>query len=319
MSAASVRAWQDAYDACEHATFFHGPLWSEIWSSYSNGRFQPAPLRVDFTDGSTAIVGITKERTRLGVERHHLSPAGCYGGWVSAQRLTDGHRSAIARYLMEGHSVAWRASPVDAEVARRQSGVSDDFTHEIDLSDGGAAAHARWHTSARNKVRRAQRAGAKVREAGSWADWKAYDALYRESLCRWGHEASVVYGSSLFEMLGRVDSPEVRLWLAEVDGAPCAGAVVVAHRTRASYWHGASTPARCPGSSYLLQWELCEALATGGIETYDLNPSGGHAGVAFFKSRLGADLQPAPFVRRRHWLEPIAETLRPLLSIGGAA
>ena len=313
-SAATRAEWQETYDRCESATFFHGPLWSDIWAAYSDGRFQPAPLRVHFADGSAAIVGVTNEHTRYGVTQRHLSPGGCYGGWVSSRPLTEAQADEVARIVVSERSFSWRASPADsAALLRCSHAASADVTHVIDLRDGGEAARARWSPSARNKVRRAQKARATVREGKGTSDWGAYAALYQEAVTRWGERASVVYRPSLFRQLALLDSAEVRLWLVEVDGVPCAGDVVFLHGTHAVDWHGASAPSRCPGARNLLQWQLCEELADAGIETYDLNPSGGHGGVASFKASLGAEPKPAPSVRRRHVLQPLAERVRPLV------
>ncbi|MGZ8693518.1 MAG: GNAT family N-acetyltransferase, partial [Gaiellaceae bacterium] len=106
----------------------------------------------------------------------------------------------------------------------------------------------------------------------------------------------------------------VQLWLSEVDGEPCAGAVVLMHRRYATYWHGASLPRRCPGATNLLQWELLGTLEQRGIATYDLNGSGPLAGVVRFKESLGAKRARVVAYERRHPLERAASAAKRLLS-----
>ena len=70
--AATLAEWKHAFETCEHATFLHGPRWSELWQAYTAGRYRPSPRRIEFSDGLVAVLGLTAERTRLGIEKHHL-------------------------------------------------------------------------------------------------------------------------------------------------------------------------------------------------------------------------------------------------------
>lgn len=294
--------WARTFVACGSATFFHGPLWAEVWREYTRGRFRPAPLRASFSDGTSAIVGLTKERTRLGTERWHLSPAGTYGGWVSETPLSDRHQELLAERLRRAPSLVWSSCPSDPPL--RAPGVMADTTHVIDLRDGADAARARWRSQARREVRAARKAGIAARPAETPADWLAYDALYRETLERWAAPSSV-YERSLFELLRVIASPHARLWLAELDGELVAGALMFSAHVNVVGWHSASSK-RGLGAARLIQWEVLGALAADGIESYDLLPSGGHAGVVAFKVSLGASPAEAPLLVKRRWRESIA-------------
>ena len=301
----TVAEWARAYSSCERATFFHGPKWSEIWEAYTRGRYRPTPRLVEFSDGRAVVLGMTTERVGLGVERHHLSPGGTYGGWVGAEPLPCEHVEVLTREILQLRSLVWRLSPYDQDDASLRPDGHHDVTHVIDLRDGANAARGRWRSSARQQTRRAERAGVRVREGSTRDDWLAYDALYRMSIERWDQPA-LLYEKSLFMLLHELATPAVRLFLAEENGRPAAGAVLfVAHR-HAVYWHGASVGQEVPGASNLLHWRILERLASQGIELYDLNPSGGHAGVARFKDTLGAERLPAPIVIEPHRLEGVA-------------
>jgi Acetyltransferase (GNAT) domain len=293
--AATSTEWSQAFEASERATFFHGPLWSEIWEAYTKGRYRPSPRGVQFSDGRSAILGVTTERVGLGVERHHLSPAACYGGWVSTDALTREHAEALAQEILRLRGHVWRRSPADHEDGLVVATARNDFTHVIDLREGVEAARGRWKPSASQKVRRAARSGTIVRLASKADDWRAYDALYRLALARWEAPSSV-YERSLFTLLHELNSPRVRLWLAECDGRAVSGLVVFHSHRHAVEWHGASAGQDRVGASNLLRWELIELLAAEGFHTYDLNPSGGHSGVVSFKESLGAVPMHAPIV-----------------------
>ena len=41
--AATNQEWDDLWRESANSTYFHSREWAEIWSSYTNGRVQPAP------------------------------------------------------------------------------------------------------------------------------------------------------------------------------------------------------------------------------------------------------------------------------------
>jgi hypothetical protein len=287
---ASRAEWKAALED-ERSTFFHGPVWSEVWEAYTDGRYRPDALHVTFTDGRNAVLAITMERMGLGVRRRWLSPAGTYGGWLSTTPLSDDQIRALVEMIEAEPGVIWRRSPLDR--TRGSSNQVQDLTHIIDLRDGADAALARWKGSARREIVRAKRLGITA-HPGAASDWAGYDQLYRLSLERWGSEASSRYESKLFALLQDADPASVRLWIASKAGQPVAGAIVFIHRSYAIQWHGAWVASDAPGATNLLQAEIIRALAEEGITTYDLNPSGGHSGVAMFKASIGAAPAKAP-------------------------
>ena len=70
--AATLAEWKHAFETCEHATFLHGPRWSELWQAYTAGRYRPSRRRIEFSDGLVAVLNLTAKRPRLGIEKHHL-------------------------------------------------------------------------------------------------------------------------------------------------------------------------------------------------------------------------------------------------------
>ena len=272
-------------------------------------RYRPAARRIEFSDGLAAVVGLTAEYTRLGASDSTLRRRARYGGWLSADS-SAGHTSMRSpRRCLRAPSLIWRtARPIGRPRRSRSPRRIQEVTHLVDLSDGAEVAGGRWRSKARGSANRARRAGVTVREAARVDDWLAYDALYREALARWNSTTAIVYDRSLFAILAELDSASVRLWLAELDGVVCAGALAFTHRRRAVGWHSVTAPARAPGSANLLQWEMIAAFADEGITTYDLNPSGGRAGVARFKESLGGVPR-----RLKSWREGVPWSARSML------
>src|SRR5687767_15266099 len=73
---ATMREWREAHASARTATFYHGPLWAEIWEAYTNGSMKPAPRKVEFSDSRTAILGVTRQPTGVPfLARDVFSPA----------------------------------------------------------------------------------------------------------------------------------------------------------------------------------------------------------------------------------------------------
>jgi hypothetical protein len=304
---AAVSEWRAMFDADDDATFFHGPAWAELWEAYTSGAVRADPWLVEFADGASAILGITRTPTRVPwVVRDTLSPEGNCGGWVSADVLDSAHVRALADIILRAPSFVWRVGPADEDVlAVAPPGGREECTHLIDLRDGPAAAGARWRQEARRLASRARRQGLHVREGTSQRDWEAYVRLYHASVERW-ESPLVTYRDSLFPLLSGRAHQGIRLWLAELDGEPCAGAVVLSHHRYATGWLSAAAPERCPGAGNFLHWELLGLLADLGMKTYDMGGSGPLAGVVRFKESLGATRTRVVAYERRHPLERAA-------------
>lgn len=304
--------WDALWPACPHATYFQSREWAGIWSAYTGGRVRPHPLQVTFADGRSAFLPLSVRLRHGGWSRRYLlCPGGTYGGWLSRDPLTPDHAAALARWLTrELGELEWRLHPFDP-LLRGLSvpGADGDETHALDLSAGFAGV-----VRGRSKANKAARAGVTIGTAGDEGDWRAYFALYEESLRRWGDAASSRYRWELFDGIRRCPSPHVRLWLARLDGAVIAGALCFYAARHAVYWHGAAGQAHFELRPVnLLMQEAVRDACDRGLAWFDFNPSGGHEGVRQFKLSLGGQPLPAPVVRvAGHWPGNLRRVLRRL-------
>ena len=307
----TIADWAEMHACSPGTTFFHGPAWAQLWQAYSGGVFEPAPQRVEFEDGRTAILGVTLGPTRVpGIRRHHFSPQGNCGGWVSRDELEAAHARALVQRIIGQGSVIWRRHPSDAlaiEVSVPATTV--ETTHLIDLRDGADPAHARWRKSAARAAAAAERRGACVRQSASVDDWLAYADLYERASKRWTRPMAL-YDRSLFGLLGKLEDEAVELWIAELDGRLVAGTVNFRHGSHVVTWHGISDLSTCPGVANLLDWRMIDILAARGIATYDLNGSGPNPGVVQYKERIGGVAAPVLTVDRTHPLERIGRGVK---------
>ena len=300
---ATAAEWETAWSTCPYATYFQSPGWAGDWSRYSGGGLRPAPLLVTLSDGMRVVLPLTRQRRRRGLaDRHLLSPAGTYGGWLVAEGLPKPQAEALLSWILRSRaSLWWRVNPFDPCAAvLEEVAEQPDTTHVLHLPHGPEAAFARASRGHRSAVHKARRSGLTVRRAVSAEDWACYYGVYEDSVARWGARATSRYDASLFEILRRRGGPDVELWLVELDAAlVVAGGLCVYGPRHAAYWHGAalgeyfgSRPAN------LLVHELVVDACARGLDWFDLNPSGGHEGVDVFKKRVGGETLSCPVIER---------------------
>lgn len=299
---ASAVAWDRAFAACAHATWFHCREWGEVWTRCTKGLVRAAPVEITFSDGKSAVLTLAVATHYRGLVKSWLSgPAGTYGGWVSADALEPAHASLLSDYLYDRHAeLYWRLNPYDATAAAaRLRGVSPDETDAVLLTPGFEQVRRNLSKGHAAAVRKAQREGVTVRSASSEQDWRDYFAVYEDSLRRWGDKVSSRYSWCLFDELRRLASPHVRLWLAEHSGRVVAGALCFSSDRIVVYWHGAALEQSFPVHPvHYLLYEAIRDACLRGLEWFDFNPSGGHASLRVFKRGFGTQVLPSAVVQR---------------------
>jgi CelD/BcsL family acetyltransferase involved in cellulose biosynthesis len=293
------REWDEAWRRYGAATYFQSREWADLWSAYTQGRLRPAGLRVTFAGGESAVLPLS---SRSGDDGPLLvsSPAGTYGGWISADLLRPEHWAALTRYMSaELGSLYWQTNPLDPSLlAASLPSTSPNETHVIDLAQEWEAIHGAWSSSCRRAVRKARHSGILVREAATVEDWREYHDVYEDSMRRWGERARFRLERGFFEQLHSLRSANLRLWLATTaEGRVAAGAVMCCAGGHAVYWHGAARESLLPlRPMNLLFSELIRETRAAGYRWFDFNPSAGMEGVRRFKEGFGARPLPCPIV-----------------------
>jgi len=311
------REWDETWESCDYATYFHSREWAELWERHSQRRLRPWPRSLEFSDGCRLVLPLTARVGRFGMlHGWESSPAGTFGGWISTDELTSDHVQLAVEWLRrECPDLVWRVNPYfEPRDYVDGLGAREDVTHVLDLADGYETIAEGWKKSGGStarKIRQAERSGIRGREAGSQRDWTEYVACYESSLSRWGDAATLRYAPELFEILRELQSPHVRLWLALLEDAVVAGALCFYARSHVVYWHGAARAEyfdRRPVNA--LMAEIIRNACESGYRWFDFNPSGGLQGVESFKTSFGALPLDCPVVVQHSTARPALRLLR---------
>ncbi len=304
-SAAGLEAWQRIYAGCEYATFFHSPEWARVWEMYSDGLVRPAAKLIRFSDGREVIVPLSFQTKLRGLlNRYVSSPEATYGGWLSTEPLSTSHAVLLTRWLLEaeGKNLVWRLNPYDplALQAAMICNVTGrrDVTHSVRLNADPDQLFRGFKKGCREDIKKAQKRGnIEVGPAETIEEWRAYHRVYQDSLKRWGHDPEDGYTWELFDTLRRLESPNIRLWIARYEGQIVSGELSFYSRRHAVSWHAATLKDYLrSGVSKFQTFEIIKDSCARGYEWLDFNPSAGLGGVQELKESFRAEALPAPLV-----------------------
>lgn len=290
----SKEFWDDVVAKSNHATFFHTYTWAKIISD-TFPEYSISTKGFVFDDGTKAVLPLLSTRMGLkGFFRSYRSMAPeIYGGIVTNGRLlTDDEICNIFKPLQKigTTSVFIVGNPFYKYEVPEYYNKESMFTQVLDLRKGFDDIWSGYSKGHKSSTKKAEKMGVEIDLAQGLDDYKAYYIVYEDSLRRWGNEASICYPFTLFHNIFKMNSPNIKLWIARVDGKIIAGALLFYCNKHIAYWHGASLEDYfdyCPNN--LLQTKIIQTACDEGYWYYDFNPSGGHEGVVRFKKSFGTE------------------------------
>jgi hypothetical protein len=214
----------------------------------------------------------------------------------------------VAADLSSGPSLGVALRPDPAATAAWEAGMPawvrrDWHTAQSVPLDGGFARvwRDRFRGDARNRVRRAERAGVVVDRDDTGRLVPLFHRLYALSVDRWARKDGLPPALARWRARRREPDrklatvaarlgPDCRLYAAFVAGRPAAAIVVLLGRGTAAYWRGAMDEklAGPTYANYLLHRTAIEDAAVAGRAVYHMGDSAAGSPLALFKSRFGA-------------------------------
>lgn len=298
---ATSAEWDYIWQKCDYSTYFHSREWAEIWNVYTKGKMRPDPKLVIFSDKKKALLPLSYQKSLKGLIKNYISsPAGTFGGWISADDIDVEHATLLTRFLTKKiGNLVWRLNPYDKPAFKCAVKASiEDETQALNLESGFDAIYKKWTKGHRAAARQADKAGVSVRPASCLKDWQQYYRVYEDSLQRWGNKASSKYGWEIFHEMFQRNSLNIKLWSAmHKDGFVVAGAIAFYVKKHVVYWHGAALEQYFNLRPVnLLVSEMIKDACERGCGWFDFNPSGGHEGTKAFKKSFGTEVLSSPVV-----------------------
>lgn len=286
--------WLHCCKEVQEATFFHTPLWANIFCRWQPARYRTATRIIDYDDSSQVVLPLVMKRHLAGMVSVALSmPGGTFGGPLINGALSADQEAVVYKEMAHYSSYILRENPYQPFRHGVPRGKShNDPTQAVDCSAGYEAVWKRATAAHRNATRNAIRAGVEITVAEHTRDWDAYTALYNASVKRWqdhGAFSGVYYDRTFFSCIESLSPEYRRLYLARIDNRVIAGILCFFWNRHCVVWHGAGTEGgfRYHPNNLLYDRALYYAVKDE-YRWFDCNPSGSLRGVYKFKEYFGA-------------------------------
>jgi len=273
------------------ATFFARTEWVELASGVSP---RSDPVYLTARDGGRLVAGLPAvQKRRLGFSTIESLPFGTYGGVVSAPGCPPEAAAGLLRrfgriarspVVAAAHLMDLRGAACDLGRFRAR----DEGAQIVRLDRPFEEIWNGFKPSARNKIRKARKAGVGVRRAAQADDFRAYHSMLVELSERWGDPCPFDVG--FFLALSELDPSHVQMWVAELDGAIIGADLNFVQNGWIMNWGNVSRhEARRHAPNNVLHSAAIERGIEDGHRVYDLGSSAGIPGVEAFKSAFGTE------------------------------
>ena len=289
--------WNNYLLGCSNATFFHTPMWYDVWDAYSLTTSRC--IQFTFESGNSAIFphAISPRFKRLFTEIVS-SPAGTYGGLVSSTGLNANEVDTAFKKIMNRKNLRIRTNPFDLILPIRPPVLKEDFTQVLNLKQEYTSLVDTWSSNHKRAVKKGIKEGIEVTQAGT-NDWDEYYNVYIETTKRWKRKVKYPYSKKLFELIKTINSENCKLWVSKYKNKVVAGALCFYYNNHVVYWHGAASERHF----YLkpvqvLFSHIIKEAHSDKYHWFDFNPSSGLTGVVQFKEGFGTDKIRCDFINR---------------------
>lgn len=283
------------------------PFQTDAWvaAAVSTRRYTDASVSTQVS-GRDLRLPCLRRRSPLGGTVSSMPLGWGFGGLVSPTEVTgEDVRAVVDALASRGDSdVLLRPGPDQdpafAASAVAWSQVRENYSFEVDLSQGWPTVSAGFASSVRRAARKAERAGVTVRRRTDPAAVEEFLRLYDVSVRRWSENtrlpawASVARARHLeprakYLAVLRHLGDDCGIWVAEHEGTAVAAIIVLSHQVEFAYWRGAmdvdlAGPVRANDLLHVSALE--HACATG--ERYAMGLTAPDSGLARFKRGFGA-------------------------------
>lgn len=272
------------------------PAWARAWCE-ANAGVEPMPMRCEFDDGSSVIVPLLREKSRL---RWKIATGMPWNESIVILE-SDGHIASNERCVAALDHLSSCVVPDSLTVTLwplceqgridLQASTLVDEVSVIDLQEGADAAIARMDGRTRRMAGQAARRGVTCARAEGEDALGRYAEMLDDSAKRWGRDRPSISEALLKCVLAHARN-DAELWFAYCGDRPIAGGVALyggSENAEMYFWSAAMLAEHAHlRPSNALNVALLRRAAERGARWYNLGSSFGLQGVREFKDRLGA-------------------------------
>lgn len=279
----SDKEWDFFVNKDENSTFFQTREWFSIWKQYDN--FQNETKIVSFRNGKKVLLPLASKKIFNGLFKFcTLSPKG-YGDFLADEELDHPETIEVFNYIKKNKNVYFSMNPFRKSYDNYDQYTGKDFTQCIDLQQKFDKIFDQWSKHHIRSFKKGTACGVTVEKAQKLEDWRMYFLAYEDSISRWGKQATNHYRWKLFEIIHKLRSNKIELWIAKHKENIISGVLCFYHNRHVAYWHGANFYKYFDlRGSHVLHYHIIKDACNRGFYYYDLLPSGGHEGVIRFKN-----------------------------------
>ena len=325
--AAARAVWHRILADDPAATVSQTPAWMDCVCA--SGRWEDATRAYETDRGREFVLPLARRvhtPAAFPVEASMPFAWGTGGLLTAGGHVTATDVAAVAADLCRARPIRATLRPAPAADASWRSGMPPQavrtrhMSQSVDLAGGFPEVAARFSSSTRRNIRKAERGDIAVEWAAGTRLVPVFDDLYRAAVARWAeaqHEPEALARwrarrrdpRSKFESVAARLGPGCRIGVAWRAGEPAAAIVVLTHGEHATYWRGAMRRelAEGTGANELLHQHAIEEACEAGRRWYHMGDSAPSSSLAEFKRRLGAREEPYTGYRIERWPLTAAE------------
>jgi Acetyltransferase (GNAT) domain len=327
-SPAPRSAWRSVLDASDEATAYHTPEWLD--AACETAGLEDVSKLYEGPDGRHIVLPMVRRASAIpGMTADwSMPPNWGYGGIISSGRIDADDVATVLPDLLAAKAgrtivkpgplsgAAWNGVPAQSRIPH--------LVHVVDLRGGFAHIWSkRFSSGARNKIRKAEKAGVEIA-------WDTTGRLLRphyDLYLRWARRRATDHGLPValalrlarrrepyrrFEAVARRFGDRCRIGVAWIGGEAAASTIILRNGVHAHYWRSAIDRDRAARTyaNHLLLASALEEAAGFGCEYFHMGESGGVESLMQFKEHVGGERRRYDEYRFEHPIVANAVRLR---------
>lgn len=214
----------------------------------------------------------------------------------AAEKPLEQYLDEVMTFLRDELNVQWATSTASGFFSDTPSrGSRIPFgSHVIDLTEGEDTLWGRVHSKHRNVIRKAEKEGVTVKSGGM----ELLDDYLLLDRATWARSQSASSGRAYYARQLETMGDSIRVYLAEWNGVPQAGAIFYVNPAMCYYMYGSSADRPLTGAANLLQWTAIRDMKAAGVKKFSFvgcrineDENSKYHGIQRFKERFGGTLE----------------------------